>query len=510
MKKTIITLFVIGLAMITCNPFSSVAASQEQDSQSVADDSAFESISVDNTFSNLYLFSPLRSTSTYLMNEQGIAVYTWESDSIPGNSVYLLENGNLLRTGTDKGDSFDAGGAGGIVQEIAPDNSVVWEYTYATDQVKQHHDIEQMPNGNILLIAWEFKTQAEALAAGREPALLADGELWPDHVIEINPATNEIVWEWHVWDHLIQDYDLSKENYGVVAEHPELIDLNYTNRRAPADWNHTNSIDYNAELDQILLSVHGFSEIWIIDHGITTEEAAGTAGDLLYRWGNPQAYDAGNAEDQQLFLQHDAQWIPSRYPGEGNILVFNNGHRRLRPYSSIVEIVPPVDSFGRYSLISEAAYGPETPVWTYTADNPTDFFANHISSAQRLSNGNTLICSGNQGMFFEVTSGGEIVWQYDYGSAVFRVTQIDSDFPGLASLNLQPGEVLKAEASGPGNQPPGQGQTPGSQGPPQKAIDACSNLTEGAACTIQHPNKTVNGSCQTIQGQLACVPPKNP
>ena len=103
-------------------------------------------------------------------------------------------------------------------------------------------------------------------------------------------------------DHLIQDFDASKANYGEVAEHPELIDLNFrlsetTNYRDPSDWIHSNGIDYNPELDQIVLSPSNFSEVWIIDHSTTRTEAAGSnggnsgkGGDLLYRWGNPRAY----------------------------------------------------------------------------------------------------------------------------------------------------------------------------------------------------------------------------
>ncbi len=447
-----------------------------------------------------YLFSPITSTDTYLMNADGVAVYTWTSDYSPGHSVYLLENGNLLRTGRLSTGVFDAGGAGGIVQEIAPDSSFVWEYQYASDLVQQHHDIEQLPNGNILMIAWEYKSEAEAIAAGRDPSLLKDGELWPDHIIEVDPTTNEIVWEWYVWDHLVQDFDPSKENYGVVAEHPELVDLNYTTIQSPPDWNHTNSIDYNAELDQIVLSVHGFSEIWIIDHDTTTEEAAGPAGDLLYRWGNPQTYGARTTADQQLYAQHDAEWIPEGYPGEGNILVFNNGDRRDRAYSSIDEIVPPLNDDGTYSLISGSAYGPEAPVWSYVADNPTDFYADHVSGSQRLANGNTLICNGVAGIFFEVTPEGEVVWRYDYGGDVFRVTKISSAYPGLTGLDLQPGETLKGQARRNG------GTQGNNEQRHQKAVEACSGLAEGAACTIQNPNKTVSGSCQIKQSELACVP----
>jgi len=291
---------------------------------------------------DLFLFSPIRMNETYLMNRDGAAVYTWQSNYSPGNSVYLLENGNLLRTGTVRSATFSAGGSGGIVEEIAPDGTVVWSFRYADERVQAHHDIESLPNGNILMIAWEFVSMDAALAAGRNPDTITAEGIWPDHIIEVNPETNQIVWEWHVWDHLIQDEDPTKENYGVVADHPELIDLNFgTKRSGNPDWQHTNSIDYHPDLDQIMLSVHGFNEIWVIDHSTTTGEAAGHSGgnygkggDILYRWGNPQAYDAGASADQKLFAQHDAQWIPAGLPGAGSVLVFNNGQKQSGLYCS--------------------------------------------------------------------------------------------------------------------------------------------------------------------------------
>ncbi len=361
------------------------------------------------------LFAPMQSSTTYLMDNEGNFVHTWESDHNPGLSAYLLENGNLLRTASVRNTVFDAGGSGGKVQEIDPDGNVVWEFEHSGDQYLLHHDMERLPDGNILMIAWEYKSEADATAAGRDPSLLADGELWPDKIIEVDPDSGNIVWEWHAWDHLIQDYDNSKPNYGTVADHPERIDLNYV---APgpssggADWTHFNSVDYHEEFDQIVVSVHSFSEIWIIDHSTTTEQAAGDSGDILYRWGNPQAYGAGTANDQKLFSQHDASWIESGYPGAGNILIFNNGQGRSggSNYSSVDEITPPADAQGNYSLISASAYGPADMTWTYS--DPSDFYSENISGAQRLPNGNTLICNGANGIFFEVTSDKEIVWKY--------------------------------------------------------------------------------------------------
>lgn len=372
--------------------------------------------------SGYYLYAPMTSTITYLMDEEGNTVHTWESEYNPGASVYLLENGNLLRTGSlgpQGNETFKGGGSGGIVEEIGWNGNVVWSFEYSSSETMLHHDIEQMPNGNILMIAWEYMSSEEAIAAGRDPNTMDDNELWPDTIIEVDPTSNQIVWEWRVSDHLIQDYDASKLNYGVVTEHPELIDVNYEQHMTNADWTHFNSIDYNPILDQIMVSAHGFDEIWIIDHSTTTIEAAshsggdsGMGGDLLYRWGNPPAYQTGTSNDQQLFGQHNAQWIKEGLVGAGNLLIFNNGDRDVRAYSTVVEITPPINSDGSYTLVKGTAYGPTAPTWTYMASTPTDFYSMIISGTQRLPNGNTLITDGQGGCFFEVTPDGDRISQY--------------------------------------------------------------------------------------------------
>ncbi|MFH1434739.1 MAG: aryl-sulfate sulfotransferase [Pseudomonadota bacterium] len=439
------------------------------------------------SFNGYTLVAPLRSTRTFLIDIRGRLVNAWDSDYQPGNAVYLLENGHLLRTGTvgrDVNPRFTSGGAGGIVQEFDWDGNLVWSYAYTSDHCLQHHDVEMMPDGNVLVLAWELKTAGQAIAAGRDPAYLPDGELWPDHIIEVEPTgptTGDIVWEWHIWDHLIQDFDPTKDNYGAVAEHPELVDLNWTVIAGPvrgaADWNHMNSLDYNEELDQIILSVHEMSEIYIIDHSTSAAEAAsheggrsGNGGDILYRWGNPMVFGAGEPVDQQLWAQHDAHWIETGCPGAGNILVFNNGMRRpgLEQYSTVDELVlPPVDDNGNYALDPGPAYGPQEPAWMYLADPPTDFFSSNISGSQRLANGNTLICNGAFGIIFEVAPDGGIVWMYvnpvdgrgpliqgspvpadgnGRTNTVFRAYRYAPDYPGLEGRDLTPGDYLEQPA----------------------------------------------------------------
>ena len=110
-----------------------------------------------------------------------------------------------------------------------------------------------------------------------------------------------------------------------------------------------------------------------------------------------------------------------RTAGAGHMLVFNNGGGRPDGnYSSVDEVVLPVDAKGNYTRADNKVFGPDSATWSYTANNPTDFFAPLMSGAQRLPNGNTLICAGFSGEIFEVTPSKEIVWKFivpDDGSA---------------------------------------------------------------------------------------------
>ncbi|MBN2292302.1 MAG: aryl-sulfate sulfotransferase [Pirellulales bacterium] len=410
----------------------------------------------------------MNSTTTYLINMKGHVVNRWQSEFTPGASAYLLENGHLLRTGAEHGGSLRGAAAGGRIQEFSWDGELLWDYSLSNERHRPHHDICPMPNGNVLVIVWDKKTPEEAIAAGRI-AETVRGQFLADCIFEVKPSgkkSGEIIWKWYAWDHLIQDVDETKPNYGEVSEHPELIDINFgTNVMASMikdpkqlaklralgyvgggwdadrdrgrsggpgapgprggphmspDWMHTNSIAYNDELDQIMLSIHEFSEVWIIDHSTTTEEAAshrggryGKGGDLLYRWGNPRAYRNGTKTDQRLFAQHCANWIPKGLPGEGHMLVFNNGNRRPDgSYSSVDEVVLPIDKDGHYLREEYLAFGPEKAVWSYSEPKQGSFFSMNISGAQRLPNGNTFICSGAAGVLFEVTPEKEVVWKY--------------------------------------------------------------------------------------------------
>jgi hypothetical protein len=414
-------------------------------------------------FAGYTLVAPLLSTKTFLVDMEGRPVHSWASAYTPGQSAILLENGHLLRSAQIPPDErlFSFPQAGGRVQEFGWDGEIVWDFFFHNSRQIPHHDITRLPNGNVLLIVWEIKTAQETIAAGRSWDVV-DGPWLVDSIVEIKPTgktTGEVVWEWHVWDHLIVGHDSEGRNRKDVAAHPELIDINFgqtltaelaagrgagaseARRRdhlntlksigylgSPAtrgsstilpDWTHINAVSYNPQLDQIMLTVRAFSEIWIIDHSTTTAEAkghtggrSGMGGDLLYRWGNPQAYRAGKRTDRQLFAPHGGCWIPAGYPGAGHALIFNNGLGRPDgDYSSVDEIVLPVDSAGRYERSPGTAYGPDRPVWSFSAPEKASFYARLLSSAQRLPNGNTLICHGETGMMLEVTPRKNVVWQ---------------------------------------------------------------------------------------------------
>jgi hypothetical protein len=495
-----------GLAILVAVTWLSAlgsASGQARGSDTPAAPKLGPSVNEPTAYKGYTLIAPMRSTKTWLIDMDGRIVHTWDCPSTPGLETQLLDNGHLLRTGILPSDQqpFEGAGAGGRIQEFTWEGELVWDFKFFNDKQLPHHDVTKLPNGNFLLIVWDRKTPEEAIAAGRKPDSIRDGHLTADCILEIKPTgktTGSVVWEWHVWDHLVQELDKTKANHGAVAAHPELIDLNFgdgilaalvankddadklrgigylggpTNPGAPRgpvgeDWTHINAVAYNPDLDEIVLSAHGFNEIWIIDHSTTKAEAAshsggrrGQGGDLLYRWGNPKAYRSGTNADQRLFAQHSAHWIPKGLPGAGHLLVFNNGVRRPDgAYSSVDEIVLPVDADGRYTRQPGLPFGPDRALWSFKTGKKTNFYSFLIAGAHRLPDGHTFICSGVSGTLYEVTPEKDIVWKYVTPSLVdspsgtagpvgsvmslFRSYRYAADYPGLVGKELKPGKLL--------------------------------------------------------------------
>lgn len=393
---------------------------------------------------------------TYLIDNCGFKVHTWESEYDPGLTSYILQNGDLLRTAKTSG-SFSGGGLGGRMEILDWESNVIWAYKYADNMVHAHHDIEPLPNGNFLVLAWEKHSESNSKDNGRA----YDGEVWSERIVELQPiGSNQanIVWEWRLWDHLIQDFNVTKANFGTVSDHPELVDLNYIGEGEDTngDWVHANAIAYNEALDQIAISSRNFSEIWIVDHSTTTSQAAshsggnaGKGGDILYRYGNPQTYNRGGENDQIFFRQHDIRWIPKGLPYEGKLMVFNNDDAWK---GSSVEIwSPPLDNEGNYLLEDGQPFGPNEPDWEFTDD---DFYSEIMSGAEMMPNGNILICEGETGRSFELTLDKEKVWEYvnpvnrnggptaQGGSVhfneIFRMSRYSVDYEGFEGKDLMP------------------------------------------------------------------------
>lgn len=394
----------------------------------------------------LRLFSPTQANQTQLVDGQGTIVHTWPGTH--SSTMHILDDGTLLRAIV--GAPGGIPGSTGNLQQMDLDGTVLWSFVVANATRSMHHDIEPMPNGNVLVITWDIQTPADAIAAGRDPATITGTDWLPDSILELQrtgPTTGQVVWEWHLMDHVIQDFDPTKANHGVVANHPELLDINYpTVVLSNGDWNHANGLDYNEDQDWIVLSSRQQGEIYLIDHSTTTAEAAshsggqrGKGGDLLYRWGNPEAYRAGNFLNQQLRGQHDPRFIRPGLAGEGNITVFNNSYTTTE--SAVFELQLPLDTSGNILLDPVTGrYGPLAPSWSFTEPG---FYSQFVSSAQRLNNGNTLICSGMQKRMFEVTPTGQTVWSYTHAGTgtLFQAHSVDRSQWSGAELPVSGGQV---------------------------------------------------------------------
>lgn len=414
----------------------------------------------ESSLSGYILVAPRESTYTYLIDRSGSVVHTWSSEYTAGLTATLTEDGHLFRAGKVENE-FYIHGSGGVIEEYDWDGNLVWQYYYSDTTEFQHHDFIVMPSGNILFIAGEVISGTESLALGRDPSKLRDGFLVVDKLVEVQPegfSGGEVVWQWRAIDHIVQDVDATKANFGTVADHPELIDFNYNGRPIfPDGWTHCNSVDYDATTDRILVNSRNYNEFWIIDHSTTTAEAAGhtggnsgAGGDLLYRWGNPEAYDAGTRSDRQLNGQHDAKWIDEGLPGAGDILVFDNGADRQGGYnySRVLEITVPTTADGGYALSADGTYGPSEPTWSYVAAIPTSYYSSRMSGAQRLPDGDTLTTVGDSGILVEVAPDGSTVWTWDAdlallegaapgtNTSVFYATWYPDDYAGFAGKAL--------------------------------------------------------------------------
>ena len=419
------------------------------------------------------------SATTYLKDSNWNTINEWDHDCGAASMPYLvltdesgIENSLLYYPCKNNNPIMETGGVGGQVKIYNWDGDLLWDFeisgtlssTTSNNSFQHHHDIEPLPNGNILVVAWERLYSSEWINLGVNEVNNSLNQMWSTAVLELEPnlqtgGTN-IVWEWYLKDHLVQDVDSSFENYGVISEHPELMDANCGNIGSSGgpggepngDWMHINAIDYNEDLDQIVLSSRFQDEIYVIDHSTTTQEAAthsggnsGKGGDFLYRWGNPQNYNRGNNSDHWLGDQHSINWIDNGSPGQGNLICYVNQYNSN--YSAVLEFEPPVLEDGSYYIEDGEPYGPDSYTWIKQASSGFNFSTQMQGGAFRLPNGNTLITDCDSADIHEVDESGTLLDSYSQpgnNMMIARAQKYDPEYFNFTTGT--PGDVNQDDA----------------------------------------------------------------
>ncbi len=360
----------------------------------------------------------------YLMDKDAIIVHEWDLPFGIGNDVELLPDGRLLGIMKAEDPEISYGGQGGKLQFVNPDSTVEWNFDYSSADYITHHDVELLPNGNLITLVWERRS----IEQGEQAGSTLDIPIFPEAVIEINPTTDEIVWEWHAWDHLVQDLDDTKDNFGVIADNPGLIDLNYVTDKE-GDIMHANGIEYDEINNLIYISVNFYHEVWVIDHSTTTEEAAtslggnfGKGGNLVYRFGNPEVY--GNAMGERRFFNNHHPRLLSG-ADLGKFSIYMNGGDSNQSIAYELQLPDPL------SLLANTDNEP-TEAWNFT---DADLYAPRVSGMVRIPNGNRLITEGDFGVW-EVTEAGEVVWKFEGEGFFWRAYHYEKDHPGVLALEL--------------------------------------------------------------------------
>ena len=304
------------------------------------------------------LYTPMFGDGTiYLLDMEGNEVHAWRAPLPPGLYAYLLPNGNLFyggKTPAEPGAYFPTWPIfkGGAMMELNWNGNVVWEHR----DPAHHHDARRTESGGAVYLTLDLvPEELRAKVQGGLPGTEHEGKMWADRIVEVD-AGGKVVWEWRASEHLDPATDIITPT-----------DLRH-------EWSHGNTVVPLPGGD-VMVSFRNISTVARIDRA---------TGKFLWKLGH-----------DLLAQQHDPSLLP-----DGNVLIFNNGARRQRNplvFSSVIEVEP---ESGRV-------------VWEYRdRSGVLMFFSSYISGAQRLPNGNTLICEGLTGRIFEVTPAGEIVWEY--------------------------------------------------------------------------------------------------
>ncbi len=329
-----------------------------------------------------------------LFDMEGRLCHQWYSPDGVGYAQLLPYGNLLLRTGPaqDADGAQNIGGSSSAILELDWDSNVVWEYR----DPMVHHDFERLPNGNTLVLLFErVSEELTSKIKGGMDSPENPERMFCDLVKEITP-NGSVVYEWHAAEHLSLDED-------IICPLEDRV-----------EWTHGNSLKVTPEGD-LLVSYRRISVVGVVDR---------TTGDFRWKWGPGQ-------------ISHPHH---PTYLNNGNILIFDNGfHRPLSTFSRVIEVNPATNEI----------------VWEYAGEPPISFYSQATSSADRLPNGNTLICEGTPGRIFEVTANKDIVWEYIFpiftrmapltpggrtesNNSLFRAHRYGPDYPAFQGRDLDP------------------------------------------------------------------------
>jgi uncharacterized protein (UPF0248 family) len=353
------------------------------------------------------LFAPLfvQNRNVYLIDLQGNVIHTWNLPYSPGLSGYLTERGTLFYNGRTTESSFLSRFPfkGGVVLEADWSGKVLWELRHPD----HHHHGILLRNGNVLLncLGQVPDEIARQVRGGTEESDMPSGQyvsrqkaeaamMFSDYLVELTPAGIP-VWEWRTWEHLDPVSDGISE-----AQAPRTL------------WAQGNSVEELPNGD-ILASFRPTSIVVRISR---------STGKIIWKLGRPLV--AG---------QHAPTLL-----GNGNVLIFDNGVHRLddsMPYSRVIEINPATNEI----------------IWKYQDKPAWNFFSPRMGNAQRLLNGNTLITEASFGRLFEVTTDGEIVWEYVnpfFGKPLFGGPPTSESNQVFRAIRYSAEEIARARGAG--------------------------------------------------------------
>jgi outer membrane protein assembly factor BamB len=344
--------------------------------------------------------TPMNGHSTYLLDMEGRVVHEWRYADFRAFYARLLPTGTLALLAVDNAITPPPQPEGRVptwtetVRRIGGNATHLVELDWDGNVVwsyenhDMHHDFVRIENGNTIVsvfIELPLEVEREVRGGFRERFM---PPMLSDDYVEVDPAGKEVrrVNLWKLLD-------------------PRRDPICTLDRRL--EWTHTNSLDVMKD-GSILFSTRHNSRVGLID----------TDGKLTWKFGFPE-----------VSHQHHASALAN-----GNVQIFDNGmHRRGNPRSAIVEVDPKTSKV----------------VWTYTSNPDIQFFSAHISSAERQPGGNVLVCEGAPGRVFEVTSKGEVVWEWinpfsfrmpngNINPNLFRAHRYSREHVGLRDRELDP------------------------------------------------------------------------